>query len=81
MGNMIFNKRIMESNEAPPHQYDFDKYGKEFVSEEKLATVERRIFAQHMYGGPKGLGDPTYRYRRYVLPYACLPTFVDCFMR
>ncbi len=62
MGNMIFNRRIMESNEAPPHQYDFDKYGKEFVSEEKLATVERRIFAQHMYGGPKGLGDPTYRW-------------------
>ena len=23
--------------------------------------AEYRVFKQHMYGGPKGLGDPTYR--------------------
>ena len=61
MGNMIFNRRLMESNEAPS-KYNFDNYDKNFVSEEKMGTVERRIFPQHMYGGPKGLGDPTYRY-------------------
>ena len=24
--------------------------------------VEYRVFKQHMYGGPKGLGDPNYRH-------------------
>ena len=61
---MIFNRRLMESNEAPS-KYNFDNYDKNFVSEEKMGTVERRIFPQHMYGGPKGLGDPTYRYGTY----------------
>eukprot|EP00088_Acartia_fossae_P030702 TRINITY_DN3169_c1_g1_i1.p1 TRINITY_DN3169_c1_g1~~TRINITY_DN3169_c1_g1_i1.p1 ORF type:complete len:195 (-),score=30.28 TRINITY_DN3169_c1_g1_i1:169-753(-) len=56
MGNMIFNQRVMGTNE----KYDFENYGKENVDESRV-HVERRIFAQHMYGGPKGLGDPTYR--------------------
>jgi len=56
MGNMIFNERLMGTDS----KYDFEKYGKRHVSE-TTAHVERRIFAQHMYGGPKGLGDPHYR--------------------
>jgi hypothetical protein len=60
MGNMIFNRRLMDRDDEPT-TYDMDKYNKSFVSEEKLAHVERRIFPQHMYGGPKGLGDPNYR--------------------
>ena len=28
--------------------------------------VEYRIFKQHMYGGPKGLGDPNYRHGFYI---------------
>ena len=43
-------------------------YGKIAINEVKwwyfLADgrkAEYRIFKQHMYGGPKGLGDPTYR--------------------
>ena len=64
MGNMIFNRRLMEGEESSTSQelkYDIDKYDKNYVSEEKLISVERRIFPQHMYGGPKGLGDPNYR--------------------
>ena len=59
MGNMIFNRRLMEGDSQP--KYDLNKYDKDYVSEEKLAHMERRIFPQHMYGGPKGLGDPNYR--------------------
>ncbi len=51
----------MEGDTQPAPKYDFDKYNKEFVCEEKVANIERRIFPQHMYGGPKGLGDPNYR--------------------
>ena len=31
--------------------------------------MERRIFPQHMYGGPKGLGDPFYRYLGTFIQY------------
>ncbi len=50
-----------ESSTSQELKYDIDKYDKNYVSEEKLISVERRIFPQHMYGGPKGLGDPNYR--------------------
>ena len=32
--------------------------------------AEYRVFKQHMYGGPKGLGDPNYRHEHsQVNPY------------
>jgi len=49
MGNMIFNQRLTGGQQ-----------GEEGEDKKK---VEYRIFKQHMYGGPKGLGDPNYRYQ------------------
>ena len=52
MGNMIFNRRLGTASEE----------GAELVHHEgDHQKMEYRIFKQHMYGGPKGLGDPTYR--------------------
>eukprot|EP00088_Acartia_fossae_P064915 TRINITY_DN79962_c0_g1_i1.p1 TRINITY_DN79962_c0_g1~~TRINITY_DN79962_c0_g1_i1.p1 ORF type:complete len:204 (+),score=28.13 TRINITY_DN79962_c0_g1_i1:28-612(+) len=56
MGNMIFNDRVMGGDK----KYNFDDYMHSNGIEEKVVR-ERRIFPQHMYGGPKGLGDPKYR--------------------
>ncbi|XP_023347877.1 uncharacterized protein LOC111716634 isoform X4 [Eurytemora carolleeae] len=58
MGNMVFNQRVMD--EDTPKKYDFDNYNVNNHSEHNI-HMERRIFPQHMYGGPKGLGDPFYR--------------------
>jgi len=55
---MIFNQRVMDGEEK---KYDFDKYSREHNVSEKEIHVERRIFPQHRYGGPQGLGDPNYR--------------------
>ena len=53
MGNMIFNRRLGTASEEGP----------ELLHQEGAQQkTEYRIFKQHMYGGPKGLGDPTYRY-------------------
>ena len=55
MGNMLFNRRLGTSTEDGP----------ELVHQEDGGGAqpksEYRIFKQHMYGGPRGLGDPTYR--------------------
>ena len=55
MGNMLFNRRLGTSTEDVP----------ELVHQEDGGGAqpksEYRIFKQHMYGGPRGLGDPTYR--------------------
>ena len=48
MGNMLFNRRLGTAQD--------DDEGSE-----ETGRVEYRVFKQHMYGGPKGLGDPTYR--------------------
>lgn len=48
MGNMLFNKRLGTAEDD----------GEPSVEGQK---VEYRIFKKHMYGGPKGLGDPSYR--------------------
>jgi len=49
MGNMVVNKRVEETmfSETP--------------EVEKNKTKEYRIFPSHMYGGPKGFGDPNFR--------------------
>lgn len=47
MGNMLFNRRLGTASDED--------------GEVTNAKVEYRVFKQHMYGGPKGLGDPTYR--------------------
>ena len=52
MGNMIFNRRLGTASDEGP----------ELVHHEGAQPkTEYRIFKQHMYGGPKGLGDPNYR--------------------
>jgi len=48
MGNMLFNRRLGTAEDPDGELSDGRK-------------AEYRIFKQHMYGGPKGLGDPTYR--------------------
>ena len=53
MGNMIFNRRLGTSTEEGPELIHDDAGIHQ--------KTEYRIFKQHMYGGPKGLGDPTYR--------------------
>jgi len=53
MGNMIFNRRLGTSTEEGPELLHDDAGIHQ--------KTEYRIFKQHMYGGPKGLGDPTYR--------------------
>jgi len=55
---MIFNERVMGDDDK---KYNFDDYSKSSYHSENNIHAERRIFKQHMYGGPKGLGDPTYR--------------------
>ena len=52
MGNMLFNRRLGTAEDADSELIHNDG------SEKKS---EYRIFKQHMYGGPKGLGDPYYR--------------------
>ena len=50
MGNMLFNRRLGTAEDS------------ELIHDEGLGKkAEYRIFKQHMYGGPKGLGDPDYR--------------------
>ena len=39
----------------------FSKRLEDSLDTEKKGKVEHRIFAQHMYNGPKKLGDPYYR--------------------
>ena len=45
---MIFNRRLGTASD------DSDQ-------PESNQRAEYRVFKQHMYGGPMGLGDPTYR--------------------
>ena len=35
--------------------------------------VEYRVFKKHMYGGPKGLGDPNYRHGTFWIPIFTFP--------
>ena len=35
--------------------------------------VEYRVFKKHMYGGPKGLGDPNYRHGTFWIPISTFP--------
>ena len=39
----------------------FNKRVTDAVDSEASPNAEHRIFPQHMYGGPKQLGDPYYR--------------------
>ena len=50
---MLFNRRLGTASD-PDSELVYSQDG----SEKK---TEYRIFKQHMYGGPKGLGDPFYR--------------------
>jgi len=62
MGNMIFNQRVLDNGseeETPKNKYEFNVH--QPIHNDANLVYERRIFPQHMYGGPKGLGDPTYR--------------------
>jgi len=58
MGNMIFNQRLMDGDDK---KYNYDNYKDNNSSGEEAVHMERRIFPQHRYGGPKGLGDPHFR--------------------
>lgn len=49
MGNMLVNKRVEETI--------FSGSGEE----KQAKTKDYRPLPSHMYGGPKGLGDPTFR--------------------
>ena len=55
MGNMLFNRRLGTSTEDGPELVHHEDGGG------AQPKSEYRIFKQHMYGGPRGLGDPTYR--------------------
>jgi len=63
MGNMIFNRRLGTAGEPDDKPYDFDNYKDSSSKEvyEPDLNYEYRVFPEHRYGGPKGLGDPTYR--------------------
>ena len=66
---MLFNRRLGTSTEDGP----------ELVHQEDGGGAqpksEYRIFKQHMYGGPRGLGDPTYRsLLMKVSPISIIPT-------
>jgi len=52
MGNMLFNRRLGTAG---------DDDGELKHSHEVDQKAEYRVFKKHMYGGPKGLGDPNYR--------------------
>ena len=40
--------------------------------------VEYRVFKKHMYGGPKGLGDPNYRHGTFWIPISTFSIAEKC---
>ena len=69
MGNMMFNRRLGTASDPDAElskiyclNLTFLKILLTLVHDEaNYKKSEYRIFKQHMYGGPKGLGDPNYR--------------------
>merc|ERR1712122_465117 len=51
MGNMLMNKRVEETILG----------GSTTNNESEEQSSDYRILPKHMYGGPKGLGDPMFR--------------------
>ena len=69
MGNMMFNRRLGTASDPDAELSEIFCLNLTFLKilltlvhdEANYKKSEYRIFKQHMYGGPKGLGDPNYR--------------------
>ena len=69
MGNMMFNRRLGTASDPDAELSEIYCLNLTFLKilltlvhdEANYKKSEYRIFKQHMYGGPKGLGDPNYR--------------------
>ena len=69
MGNMMFNRRLGTASDPDAELSEIYCLNLTFLNilltlvhdEANYKKSEYRIFKQHMYGGPKGLGDPNYR--------------------